>query len=149
MLSEIVSTAAAPGTIVKVVDKYALDAEALKAIAPIAAGIPDSEIWILTEGKRYDAEAEQTAGSPDAEAFAAVATQISKVLRTKIRVFSPTIPLHDRFLQIGPRFWHVGHSFNNFGCDFSAIVEFRDPKEIQELHSVFDQQFVGERQVYG
>jgi hypothetical protein len=146
LLSKIVTVAGEPGTIVKIVDPFALDAQALIALVPIAAGIPNAEIWILTENKR--ASPAQMSELSDDAAFAAVAGQIAKHLGVKIRVFKPTIPLHDRFLQIGNRNWHVGHSFNRFGCDLSAIVELRDPHEIRKLLALFDQQFVGGGELY-
>lgn len=157
--------------IVKIVDKYALDAEALMAIAPFAAGLPDAEIWLLTKNEAPPEEtprssnktrrglaaligaltdviarlllfANTPASTSDDEArFRATAEHIARQFRIKIKWFEPTIPLHDRFLQLGERVWHVGHSFNRFGCDLSAIVEFRDLIEADKLKRLLDGQF--------
>jgi hypothetical protein len=143
LLSEIVRSendaGEAPAPIL-IVDPYGLGVETMKAMIPLAAGAPNSELWLLSNN---DVAPPPSPSGQDAldEAFAHSASIIAKQLRVKIRWYKPSIPLHDRFLKVGERIWHVGHSFNRFGCDLSAIVEFRDLEEKARLVRIFDEQF--------
>lgn len=157
-LAEMATQSRRQGT-VRVVDPYGLDAEALMAMAAIAAGTPHGEIWILSNN--YEASptppwerllreirkvlaftSRRTVDELVYERFSKTAANISKRLGVPIRWYKPSISLHDRFLQIGDRIWHVGHSFNRFGCDLSAIVEFRNADQLLQLNGVLDEQFV-------
>jgi hypothetical protein len=145
--------------VVRVTDPYGIGIETLQAMIPMAAGLPHGEIWLLSKNDApppsslWDYVARewrkllarvrriQPQDILD-ERFAREAAHLAQNLGVKIRWYKPTISLHDRFLEIGPRVWHVGHSFNRFGCDLSAVVELRDVEEKARLRAILDDQFV-------
>lgn len=45
--------------------------------------------------------------------------------------------LHDRFLLVGGRLWHVGCSFNTLGQEISAVVEMRNERAKSAVLDVF------------
>ena len=145
--------------IVRVVDPFGIGIEALEAMIPMAAGVPHGEIWLLSnndppppkslqehmarELRKLQAQL-QGIDPQDIldKKFARSAAALAKNLGVTIRWYRPTISLHDRFLEVGPRIWHVGHSFNRLGCDLSAVVEFRDLEERARLRAILGEQFV-------
>lgn len=141
LLSEIIATTRDQNRIVRVVDPYGISTETMTALAPIVAGLPNGEIRLLSQNRSVDSTSTQEELDED---FVRVATGLARHLRIKIRWYKPTVGfgLHDRFLEIGDRVWHVGHSFNRFGCDLSAIVEFRNKQQMRILRLTLDQQFV-------
>jgi hypothetical protein len=46
--------------------------------------------------------------------------------------------LHDRFLLVGERLWHVGCSFNTLGQEISAVVEMRDERAKSAVLDIFE-----------
>jgi hypothetical protein len=46
--------------------------------------------------------------------------------------------LHDRFLLVGDRLWHVGCSFNTIGQQISAVIEMRDEKAKALVLEIFE-----------
>jgi len=158
LLSEMVRSSGIVNRVVRIIDPYGVGVEALIALAPIAAGLPGGEIWLLSNNappppksiwdyvkrdfrKLVARLRGTTAQRLLDEDFIRVATNLARHLRITIRWYKPTIGLHDRFLEIGDRVWHVGHSFNAFGCDLSAIVEFRNREQTRILHNTMDEQF--------
>jgi hypothetical protein len=62
-----------------------------------------------------------------------IATQLNVTI-TFYRIES----LHDRFLMVGERLWHVGCSFNQLGQEISAIVEMRDERVKYSVTQMLD-----------
>ncbi len=161
LLSEIIRSeidACEAPAVVLIVDPFGLGIETLKAMIPLAAGAPNGELWLLSnnsdappsslvdfvlrEVRKFIARLRKMSLQDVLdEAFAHSASVVAKQLKVKIRWYKPNVPLHDRFLKVGERIWHVGHSFNRFGCDLSAIIEFRDLEEKARLLRIFDEQF--------
>jgi hypothetical protein len=138
---------------VLVADPYALDERALYAIGAIAARFGSvASIDIVTGFKSGDMDAPPTAGGlfreiwkacrawlpfgrvpfitrrQEAERIAfSTAENVSKQLEVQFRFYRAE-GLHDRFLVIGERLWHVGPSFNKIGEQISAIVEMTDER---------------------
>jgi hypothetical protein len=138
---------------VLVADPYALDERALYAIGAIAARFGSvASIDIVTGFKAGDSDALPTArgifsaiwkacrswvpfgrGSlisrrQEMERLAfSTAESVSKQLKVQFRFYRAE-GLHDRFLVIGERLWHVGPSFNKIGEQISAIVEMTDER---------------------
>ena len=162
LLSEMIRAEIGPRsdrTIVRVVDPYGIGIEALEAMIPMAAGVPHGEIWLLSDNDPPPPKSLQEHMGRDLrnvlsrlqgidpqdvldERFASGAAALARNLGVTIRWYKPTISLHDRFLEVGPRIWHVGHSFNRLGCDLSAVVELRDLVEKARLRGILDEQFV-------
>ena len=161
LLSEIVRSEIGAGgapTVVLVVDPFGVGVETLKAMIPLAAGAPNAELWLLSNNSEAPPSSlidfalrevqkfiaglsKMSLQEVIDQQFAHSASIVAKQLKVKIRWYKPSVPLHDRFLKIGQRIWHVGHSFNRFGCDLSAIVEFRDVEEKAHLLRIFSEQF--------
>jgi len=132
---------------ITVADRYALDERALDAIAVMAIrGRPVSSIRVLTEflaapksaslASQAPARAKQTARE-QAEAEAKLAAQ---KIATKLNVaisFYKIESLHDRFLLVGERLWHVGCSFNTIGQQISAVIEMRDERAKAMVLDIF------------
>jgi hypothetical protein len=138
---------------VLVADPYALDERALYAIGAIATRFGSvASIDIVTAFKFGDMDAPPTAGSLFSEIWKAcrswlpfgrvplstrrqeaerlafsTAENVSKQLTLQFRFYRAE-GLHDRFLVIGERLWHVGPSFNKIGEQISAIVEMTDER---------------------
>jgi hypothetical protein len=138
-----------------VADPYALDERALYAIGTIAArfgGVAFIEVasgfkagdtdvapnkpgrfsgtwegimsWFsLSRRKSVDATKRQ---ETERKAFE-TAERVAKILKIGFRFYDAE-RLHDRFLVVGDRVWHVGPSFNKIGEQVSAIVEMTDEK---------------------
>lgn len=147
---------------VLVADPYALDERALYAIGAIAARFGSvASIDIATGFKAGDMEDPQTTEGlfselwnafrsrlpfgrvplltrrKEAERLAfSAAESVSKQLKIRFRFYRAE-GLHDRFLVIGERLWHVGPSFNKIGEQISAIVEMTDERvKAQVLESL-------------
>jgi hypothetical protein len=147
---------------VLVADPYALDERALYAIGAIAARFGSvASIDIATGFKTGDMDAPPSAGGvfnelwkackswlsfgrvslvtrrQEAERLAfSAAESVSKQLKIRFRFYRAE-GLHDRFLVIGERLWHVGPSFNKIGEQISAIVEITDERvKAQVLESL-------------
>ncbi|MGA2606626.1 MAG: hypothetical protein ABSH01_04110 [Terriglobia bacterium] len=141
---------------VLVADPYALDERALYAIGTIAArfggvafievasgfkaGDTDAtpektrrfgEIWNafmswISRGRHRSAEEVTKRQETERIAFE-TAQRVAKILNIGFRFYRAE-RLHDRFLVVGDRVWHVGPSFNKIGEQVSAIVEMTDEK---------------------
>jgi hypothetical protein len=123
-----------PDKVISLVDSYGFDAHALLRIAAAASKVPGGEIRLLTRN-------ESPPGAPanlDYERFAAI---VARRLGVTIQRWNPTRRIHDRYLWIGNRIWHVGHSFNQFGTDLSAVVEFHSLDLKATLAEIFSNQF--------
>jgi len=147
---------------VLVADPYALDERALYAIGAIAARLGSvASIDIATGFKAGDMDAPPTAGGFFNELWAACRSRLpfgrvplitrrqeverlafsaAETVSTQLKVrfrFYRAEGLHDRFLVIGERLWHVGPSFNKIGEQISAIVEMTDERvKAQVLESL-------------
>ncbi len=119
---------------VNLVDTYGFDSHALLRIAATAARVPGGEIRLLTQNQ-------QPPGSAVAADYDGHATVVARRLGVTIRRWTPTRAIHDRYLWIADRVWHVGHSFNQFGTDVSAVVEIRSAGVKAELITFFEAQF--------
>ena len=65
------------------------------------------------------------------------AQKVATALKVKF-VFYKIESLHDRFLVVGERIWHVGCSFNQLGQEISAVVEMRDDRVKHSVLDLFD-----------
>ena len=127
-------------TNIYVIDPFVINELALRSIAAIASGREaQTRIWLITKfedvespqldaGGAADALTENASRREQAELrFRATAQRVQNALGVKMEVVAARgISLHDRFLLVGSRIWHVGHSFNAIGESLSAIVEMRD-----------------------
>ena len=125
-----------------VADPYALDERAMHTLAVMAIRqnhVPS--IHILTQ---FDSGTRENIGSSEASTEQAAREASRKTARIeteekakivaqkvatqfKVKIFFYRIEsLHDRFLLVGERLWHVGCSFNQLGQEITAIVEMRD-----------------------
>lgn len=138
---------------VVVADRYALDERAMHTLAVMAIRknhVPS--IHILTQfgpGTRENvcfsgASMEQAARDASrkasrietAERAKVVAQNVATQLKVKM-IFYKIEGLHDRFLLVGERLWHVGCSFNQLGQEINAIVEMRDEKMKSAVIKIF------------
>ena len=137
-----------PNSQILVADPYALEERALHAIAVAAIrgeavrsilvltafdSIPKARspfaqlaFRILQRLRRRDAENQATRAKVQQDAKDS-GSENSAQLNVTI-LFYKIERLHDRFLQIGDRLWHVGCSFNAIGQEISAIVEMNDER---------------------
>jgi hypothetical protein len=147
---------------VLVADPYAPDERALYAIGTIAArfgGVASIDIVTVFELGDRDAppapvgrfsgiwktckswisagHTSLTTRRQEAEQLAlSTAEGVAKRLKVQFRFYRAE-RLHDRFLVIGDRLWHVGPSFNKIGEQISAIVEMTDERvKAQVLESL-------------
>ena len=143
---------------VLVADPYALNERALDAIAVIVSGgKPAGTVKVLTA---FDSPSEGATWFPklrsrllsivdlkrkarlSARQQTEAATKLAaQNIATKLNVtisFYRIERLHDRFLLVGERLWHVGCSFNAFGQDISAVIEMRDEKAKAGLLDIFE-----------
>jgi hypothetical protein len=145
---------------VLVADPYALDERALYAIGTIAARfgsvasievvsgfragnmevMPEKvrtfrDIWDAFVSSMFPSRSKSAAATKRQEternAFDAAA-RVANALAVGFRFYRAE-RLHDRFLVIGERVWHVGPSFNKIGEQISAIVEISDERVKAEL----------------
>lgn len=57
----------------------------------------------------------------------------------KVKMFFYRVEsLHDRFLLVGERLWHVGCSFNQLGQEITAIVEMRNERVKSAVIEIFN-----------
>ena len=147
-----------------VADPYVLDERAMHAIAVMAIR-PNrvSTIHVVTQFKS-GSESESTsvaeANEPDhltasekTTAREETITDAKKTVQriaTQLRVklsFYKIERLHDRFLIVGERVWHVGGSFNRIGQEISAIVEMRDDRAKDAVVEIF-KRYLSKRPVF-
>lgn len=137
-----------------VADSYALDERAMHALAVMAMRenhVP--AIHILTQfhsGNREGADSsgastEQIRGGAVKETARAETEQRAKVIAQKVATllnvkmyFYRVESLHDRFLLVGERLWHVGCSFNKLGQEIAAVVEMRDENAKSAVIKMFN-----------
>ena len=145
-----------PNSQILVADPYALEERALHAIAVAAIrGEAVRTILVLTDFDsvlktrslfahvafrirqrlRRDAENHATRAKVQEDARI-LAQKIATQLNVTI-LFYKIERLHDRFLQIGDRLWHVGCSFNMIGQEISAIVEMNDERAKSAVFDAF------------
>lgn len=139
---------------VLIADPYALDERALYAIGTVAARLGGvSSIDIVTGFKSGDGGTSENGGllatiwgairawistrskeealakrrqEMERKAFE-TADRVAKQLGVRFRFYGAE-RLHDRFLVVGERIWHVGPSFNKIGEQISALVEMTDER---------------------
>lgn len=145
-----------------VVDPFVLSEPALRSIAAIASGREaQTRIWLLSkfedvESPQRDAGGGAPGGDTSADAsrrqqveerFRSTAKRVQDALGVEIRVVAAKgISLHDRFLVVGRRIWHVGHSFNAIGESLSAIVEMRNFTAKAKIFAIVDEIVASHRQ---
>jgi hypothetical protein len=143
---------------ITVADPYALDERALDAIAVMAIRggqvgsvrvltaffvAPQIASWAsqamaLLKGLFLRKWRAQQTAREQAEAEAKLAAQR---IATKLNVaisFYKIESLHDRFLLVGERLWHVGCSFNTIGQQISAVIEMRDERTKTMVLDIFE-----------
>jgi hypothetical protein len=128
-------------TVARLIDPYAIDEACLRPIATIAAASSQKRIAILSES--IDPQTRR----PDPQ-FTAALQRLATELGVTIELHAPQISLHDRFITVGDRIWHVGHSFNALGRDLSAIIEIRDLRLVAQVHEVLGPEFARSPQVF-
>jgi hypothetical protein len=79
--------------------------------------------WISSRSKEALAKKRQ---EMERRAFQ-TADRVAKQLGVRFRFYGAE-RLHDRFLVVGERVWHVGPSFNKIGEQISALVEMTDER---------------------
>ena len=141
-----------------VADPYAFEERALHAIAVMATqeglvrsfrvltefdSAPKARAWLsqvftgLRNVLARKDSAEQTARAKTQADAMLVAQQIASQLNVSMS-FYKIEGLHDRFLLVGERLWHVGCSFNTLGQRISAVVEMRDERSKSAVLDVFE-----------
>ena len=141
-----------------VADPYALDERALDAIAVTVArggltssvrvltaflSVPKNVSWMgrllaLVKAALDPKGREKQTARKKAEAAAKAAAQnIATKLNVSISFYNIE-GLHDRFLLVGDRLWHVGCSFNTIGQQISAVIEMRDEKAKALVLEIFE-----------
>jgi hypothetical protein len=126
--------------VAKLVDPFAIDEACLRPIATIAAASSQKRLAILSNSLDLQQK-------PDPQ-FALALQRLATELGVRIELHAPQISLHDRFITLGDRIWHVGHSFNALGKDLSAIIEIRDLRLIAQVHEVLHPEFARSPQVF-
>lgn len=137
-----------------VADPYVLDERAMHALAVMSLRehhIP--VIHVLTQfqagssqrspasspGEGDQPAAAETSARTIAEQNAeSVAQKIASQLNVAL-IFYRIESLHDRFLMVGERLWHIGYSFNQIGQEISAVVEMRDERVKFAVTQMFDE----------
>jgi len=126
-----VSGSSAP---VRIVDPYLIDEAALTRITLVAAAARASHLQLLTNLGPIP-------GAPIFD-FQAALKKIAKIARVRIEVFQPSFSVHDRFLWVGDRIWHFGHSFNSYGShSLSAVGEMRNLEVVARLRDLLEIEF--------
>ncbi|MDE1161994.1 MAG: hypothetical protein PW792_08615 [Acidobacteriaceae bacterium] len=137
-----------------VADPYVLDERAMHALAVMS--LREHHIPVIHVLTQFQTGASQRAlatspGTNDqattAETSArTVAEQNAKSVAQKIAsqlnvtmIFYRIESLHDRFLMVGERLWHIGYSFNQIGQEISAVVEMRDERVKFAVTQLFDE----------
>ena len=90
---------------------------------------------------RPDADTKRRARLSARQQTEAATKVAAQNIATKLNVsisFYRIESLHDRFLLIGDRLWHVGCSFNAFGQEISAVVEMRDERAKASMLDIFE-----------
>ncbi|MDF2434850.1 MAG: hypothetical protein JWP44_4481 [Mucilaginibacter sp.] len=141
---------------IRVADPYGLDEAAMEAIAVSALrdGRPQSiELYCEFKPPPNDeaatpaATATTTGATPPTPTLTkkqreeAAAKSVADRIKARlgVRVVCYRVQgLHDRFLIIGERLWHVGPSLNKVGEEFSALVEIRDPRRVADVVAYLD-----------
>lgn len=131
---------ASPGSpYVRVIDRFAINRDALGRMALAAAATRAPMLQILTNSRIPP-------GSPDDFDFDAEVLRIRKITKVDIQVYQPTIDIHDRFLWVGDRIWHFGHSFNQYGGHgLSLVAEVRSVVVLAGLREILGSQFLKPR----
>jgi hypothetical protein len=134
-----------------VADPYALDARAMQALGVMAIRENRvNKICVLTQfepiggdpitrsekERAAQIEARNTAREKEIRRTQVEAQKVASAMKVTIS-FYRIESLHDRFLQIGDRLWHVGCSFNQLGQEITAIVEMRDERVKYEAIETF------------
>jgi len=143
---------------VLVADPYALDERALDAIAVIVSGggpvgtvkvltafnsPPEGATWFskLRSRLRLILDTKRRARLSARQQTEAATKVAAQNIATKLNVsisFYRIESLHDRFLLVGDRLWHVGCSFNAFGQEISAVIEMRDERAKASVLDIFE-----------
>ncbi len=137
-----------------VADPYALDERTMHALAVMSLRqhhIP--VIHVLTQFQTVGSQRPNTSSpgvngntAPPETTARMLAEQnaktVAQTIATQLKVtliFYSIESLHDRFLMVGERLWHVGCSFNQLGQEISAIVEMRDQRVKHAVTQMFDE----------
>jgi hypothetical protein len=143
---------------ITVADPYALNERALDAIAVMAIrGGQVSSVRVLTAffaAPQIASWASQAlallkgiflrkwrAQQTTREQAQAEAKLVAQKIATKLNVaisFYKIESLHDRFLLVGERLWHVGCSFNTIGQQISAVIEVSDERTKAMVLDIFE-----------
>jgi hypothetical protein len=131
--------ASAGSPYVRIIDRFAINRDALGRIALAAAAARGPRLQILTNSR-------VPPGAPGDFDFDAEVLRIGKIAKVHIQIFQPTIDIHDRFLWVGDRIWHFGHSFNQYGGHgLSLVAEVRSVAALSGLREILEPQFLKPR----
>jgi len=132
-------TAGQPVKHILVVDPFSLDVDALEAIVAVAASKPANlTLDIITKFQKPPKE-EETTYEGRVQKFRRAVEYVAHELTIHVRVFNAIgIGIHDRFLFVDERVFHVGPSFNALGEELGATVEMSDIQAIAELRKILD-----------
>ncbi len=132
-------TAGQPVKHILVVDPFSLDVDALEAIVAVAASKPANlTLDIITKFQKPPKE-EETTYEGRVQKFRRAVEYVAHELTIHVRVFNAIgIGIHDRFLFVDERVFHVGPSFNALGEELGATVEMSDIRAIAELRKILD-----------
>jgi hypothetical protein len=139
---------------VVVADPYALDERAMHALAVMAirenhvpsihivtqfdSGTRENVGFSEESTERTEGGASKTTARIETQEKAKVVAQ-KVATQFKVKMFFYGIEsLHDRFLLVGERLWHVGCSFNQLGQEITAIVEMRDERVKSTVIEMFN-----------
>jgi len=145
-LADLVASAVAAESTkdIYLVDQYGINIAALLRVAAAAAKVSGGTVHLLTRNLPPPG----AQGQP-AAAYEEFARRVAQRLGVTIKRYVPSRDVHDRYIWIGTRFWHVGHSLNELGSDVSAIIEIRSIREQARLRDVLLTEFAqGPADVY-
>lgn len=128
-LSDLQRLTTQPAKHIIAVDRFSLNKEALEAILALALGHPANvTIDILTRFEEFRSTPGAAPSLTERIAtFRKTARYFSTTFGPRVRLYQlHDIDVHDRFLIIDTKIFHVGHSFNAIGEALSAIVEMSD-----------------------
>jgi len=122
-----------------VVDPFSLDLDALEAIVAVAASKPANfTLDIITKFQKPPKQ-EETTYEGRVQKFRQAVEHVAHELTIHVRVFNAVgISIHDRFLFVDERVFHVGPSFNALGEELGATVEMSDIRAIAELRKMLN-----------
>jgi hypothetical protein len=136
----------AAGTAARIiaVDRYSLNRDALEAVVAIAVAHTAGVVVDIATKFEVNSAGDAAGASPLAQRvmeLTAIAKTVASRLGMRIRLHKiDGVDLHDRFLIVDERIWHVGPSFNAVGEALSAVVEMRDLAAKAQLLDIIEPQ---------